>query len=67
MEPVMRRGRKKKKINFNPDQEFLSNAIETFLKKGGRITKVNLGLPEFINPYRSESALGMESLPMEFI
>ena len=64
---AQRKGRRKK-VNFNPNQEFISNAIENFLKKGGRITKIyDDGFGHFINQYRSDSAIGMEALPGEFI
>ncbi len=65
---AQRKGRGRKKVKFNPDQKFISNAIDQFLKKGGKITNLNYdGFSQLINPYRSDSAMGMEDLPMEFI
>jgi hypothetical protein len=35
-----RGGRKKKENSFNPNREFISDAVEKFLKKGGTIKKM---------------------------
>lgn len=59
MEP--RKGRRKQG-NFKPDQEFISNAVEKFLKKGGRITKIHNHLDEFHHIYRSELAMNISDL-----
>ena len=35
------RGRKKKKsVSFNPNQEFIEDAVQSFIKKGGEIKKL---------------------------
>ncbi len=64
----LRRGRKKKDVNFNPSKEYLENAKEDFIKNGGRITKIeHYEFVEFIKPYYSTLAIGMEALPEVFI
>ena len=57
--------RRKKGVSFNPNKEFLDTAKEEFLKKGGKITKiepVDNELTSYIKPYRSPAALDLSIL-----
>ena len=37
----VRPGRRKKKSSFNPNREYLEKAMKEFVKKGGKITKID--------------------------
>ena len=34
--------RAKKSVSFNPNRKFINNAVDEFLKKGGKITKIEM-------------------------
>lgn len=67
MESTKRRGRKRKPA-AQPNRKQVSDAVEEFLKNGGKITKIETNwFTYYYKPYCSDQAIGMESLPMEFI
>jgi len=63
MDPVRRRGRKKKNVNFNPNKEFLNEAKKEFLKNGGKITKIENDFDDYFHHiYRSGLAMNISDL-----
>lgn len=57
--------RRKKGVSFNPNKEFLDIAKEEFIKKGGKITKIEAidnEITGYIKPYRSPAALDLSIL-----
>lgn len=56
--------RRKKGISFDPNKEFLSSAVEDFIKKGGKIKKID-SVPNnqstIVRPYRSAVSMDVSS------
>jgi hypothetical protein len=40
-------GRRRKNVDFNPNHEFVANAVEEFLKDGGKIEKIEMSDDKF--------------------
>jgi hypothetical protein len=52
------RRKKMKGVSFNPNHEYLENAVQNFIKKGGEIKKIeNISedYEKFINQYQAHT------------
>jgi len=58
--PVSRRARRIKGVSFKPNRDYLNQAIEDYLAKGGKITRLELdekAYQEFISVPEAPSAV----------
>ncbi|MCP4757219.1 MAG: hypothetical protein GY866_40670 [Proteobacteria bacterium] len=47
------RKRRKKSISFNPNHEFVNEAIKDYIRNGGRITKIEEFVEDDLDRFRS--------------